>query len=126
MVLADVGQLVSEATRQRWDAALFGLIVEDARRFGSLDIDADGLLRGFNEKGVARGVINAGVYWFSPDCVARFPNQMPLSFEFDVFPALIAGGARIGVVIVEAPFIDIGTPASMAEAESFVRGHLIS
>jgi D-glycero-alpha-D-manno-heptose 1-phosphate guanylyltransferase len=51
---------------------------------------------------------------------------MPLSFEFDVFPALIAGGARIGVVIVEAPFIDIGTPASMAEAESFVRGHLIS
>jgi D-glycero-alpha-D-manno-heptose 1-phosphate guanylyltransferase len=124
MVLANVGSLVSKAMRQGWDGALFGLVVEDARRFGSLNVAADGLLNGFNEKGAACGVINAGVYWFSPGCVARFPSHMPLSFEFDVFPALIAGGARIGVVTVEAPFIDIGTPESMAVAEEFVRKHV--
>ena len=124
LVLTNVGLLVREAMRQGWHAALFGLVVEDAYRFGSLNVSGDGLLKGFNEKGASRGMINAGVYWFSPDCIARFPGQMPLSFEFDVFPALIAGGARIGVVTVEAPFIDIGTPESMAEAETFVRKHL--
>lgn len=124
MVLADVGLLVREALRQGWDAALFGLVVEDARRYGSLDIGANGLLRGFNEKGRASGTINVGVYWFSSSCVTRFSARIPLSFEVDVFPALIASGSRIGVVTVQAPFIDIGTPESMAEAEAFVKQHL--
>jgi len=124
MILADTGALVREARQQGWDAALFGLTVEDARRYGSLNVATNGLLNGFNEKGAVSGVINAGVYWFSAECVARFPSQIPLSFEFDVFPALIKSGVRIGVVEIVAPFIDIGTPESMAEAETFIRSHL--
>lgn len=123
LVVADTGRLVREARRQGWDAALFGLTVEDARRFGSMDVSEEGLLNGFREKGSVSGIINAGVYWFSPACVTRFPHRLPLSFEVDVFPSLVAGGARIGVMAVEAPFIDIGTPASMSEADAFIQSH---
>ena len=124
MVLADARLLVSTAKRQAWDAALFGLKIEDARRYGALEIDAAGLLKGFREKGAASGVINVGAYWIGSDCLAYFPKRLPLSFEHDVFPALIAGGARVGVVSVEAPFIDIGTPESINEAGAFIAVHL--
>ena len=41
--------------------------------------------------------------------------------ETDVFPALLAGGADLRVVGVRAPFLDIGTPESVRQAEEFVR-----
>jgi D-glycero-alpha-D-manno-heptose 1-phosphate guanylyltransferase len=124
MVLADARLLAAAARRQTWDAALFGLKAEDARRYGLLEIDARGLLKGFREKGASTGVINVGAYWIGSNCLDHFPKRLPLSFEHDVFPALIAGGARVGVVNVEAPFIDIGTPASMNEAEAFIAAYL--
>jgi NDP-sugar pyrophosphorylase family protein len=41
-----------------------------------------------------------------------------------VFPALIADGARIAVARCEAPFLDIGTEESLAQAEAFVKKHV--
>ena len=124
LVLSDAGLLFDTASRYAWDAALFGLKVPDARRYGVLDVDAECLLKGFKEKGVSSGFINAGIYWFSRNCLTRFPDLHPLSFEYDVFPSLISGGARVGVVTVEAPFIDIGTPESMMDAGAFVEQYL--
>jgi D-glycero-alpha-D-manno-heptose 1-phosphate guanylyltransferase len=43
--------------------------------------------------------------------------------EHDVFPALLAAGARLVVHRCRAPFLDIGTPESVALADSFVRQH---
>jgi len=45
------------------------------------------------------------------------------SFEHDVFPALLARGARIAVRVCDAPFIDIGTEDSLAQADAFVQAH---
>ncbi len=46
---------------------------------------------------------------------------MPLSFEQEVFPQLIAQGVVLKVCAVDAPFLDIGTPESLRQAESFVQ-----
>lgn len=41
--------------------------------------------------------------------------------EVDVFPSLLARKADLRVVAVDAPFLDIGTPESVVQAESFVQ-----
>jgi D-glycero-alpha-D-manno-heptose 1-phosphate guanylyltransferase len=101
------------------DAALLGLQIADAGRFGTLEINAQSRLTAFREKRPGAGTINAGVYAFNGAALLRQPPQRPLSFEIDVFPALASSG-RVAVVSTEAPFLDIGTPETLAEAERFI------
>jgi D-glycero-alpha-D-manno-heptose 1-phosphate guanylyltransferase len=101
--------------------AILGVRVPDASRFGTISQNARGELAGFNEKQPGAGVINAGVYLFRAGAVKKFPAQSPLSFETDVFPALIARKVRLKVCVTDAPFLDIGTPESLPLAEEFIR-----
>lgn len=120
LLLADPGKLLTAGWSNSWEAGLFGVRVADARRYGAVEVDGAGMLHRFEEKTGDRGLINAGVYWFAARGLARWPREVPLSFERDVFPALLRVGAPVGVVPVEAPFIDIGTPASLSEAGAFI------
>jgi D-glycero-alpha-D-manno-heptose 1-phosphate guanylyltransferase len=122
LVLADLKTLFQSVKKA--DAAILGVRVEDASRFGTLKRSADGQLLGFEEKRPGAGVVNGGVYLFRRDAVARFPHKRPLSFEYDVFPALIAEGAALRAVSCDAPFLDIGTEASLAEAGDFIRQNM--
>lgn len=106
------------------DAALLGVEVADASRYGGIRRDDHDLLSEFTEKRRGSGLINAGVYLLRRELIAAFPARRPLSFEFDVFPALIANQRRIRVVSVSAPFLDIGTETSLAEADSFISRNL--
>lgn len=123
LVFADLGRFADEFARGGWDAALIGLRVADATRFGTLERNGGSALVRFAEKRPGAGVINAGVYLLRHALLARFPAGERLAFETDVFPALLAGGARILVHTVEAPFLDIGTPESLAQAEAFILAH---
>lgn len=123
LVMADLPRFVGEFERSGLPAAILGLRLEEAARYGTLEVRSDGTLARFAEKRPGAGLINAGVYLFRPSLVAQFPASMPLSFETDVFPALIEEGFRILVHEVDAPFLDIGTPDSLARAEEFVRRH---
>jgi len=78
-------------------------------------------LAGFNEKKPGAGIINAGVYLFRASAIDSFPDKTPLSFETEVFPALVAGGIRLKGCVTDAPFLDIGTPESLPLAEAFIR-----
>ena len=120
LVFADFARFVQAFALGTWDAAVMGLRVADAARFGSLEIGPGGELQRFAEKRPGAGLINAGVYLFRQPAIRKFPDRVPLSFETDVFPTLIAAGARVLVHAVEAPFLDIGTPESLAQAESFI------
>jgi D-glycero-alpha-D-manno-heptose 1-phosphate guanylyltransferase len=120
LVVSNPSLLIEVAQKNGWSAAILGLEVSNASRFGSLLMNPDGTLQSFAEKRPGAGLINAGVYWLGADCRHGFPPQRPLSFEFDVFPHFIAKGMRIGVVPVSAPFIDIGSPSSLAKAEAFI------
>lgn len=101
--------------------AILGVRVADAARFGTISQNAAGELAGFSEKKPGAGVINAGVYLFRPSVIGRFPKNMPLSFETDVFSALVAQKVRLKVCVTDAPFLDIGTPESLPQAEEFIR-----
>lgn len=105
------------------DAVVLGIKVTDASRYGTLTSAPDGRLRGFAEKQTGAGVINAGIYLFRHRLLQDFPDERPLSFEKDVFPTLV-NRARVYTVVVNAPFLDIGTPDTLAQAEAFISSHL--
>ncbi|HRD04708.1 MAG TPA: nucleotidyltransferase, partial [Verrucomicrobiota bacterium] len=90
-------------------------------RYGALALGPDAELRGFAEKQPGPGVINAGIYLLRDTLVRQLPGQWPLSFEQEVFPRLLAQGCALKVCVVEAPFLDIGTPESLRQAEAFVQ-----
>jgi NDP-sugar pyrophosphorylase family protein len=96
--------------------------VEDPRRYGSVETDADGRVTRFVEKHQAAGPgwINAGVYVLGRELLESIPEGRAISLEREVFPAWIGRGlhaCRCG-----GRFLDIGTPESYAEAERFFAG----
>ena len=121
----DSATFISLKLAQDWlksDPSLDGVIIakelDDASRFGSLDIGPDGLLKGFREKQPGAGWINAGIYLLRAPLLALEPKAM--SIEFDCFPRWLADGARIGVLASDADFLDIGTPETLAQASAFI------
>jgi NDP-sugar pyrophosphorylase family protein len=109
------------------DPDLAGVIVgkelPDTSRYGTLFCDAAGELVSFAEKQPGKGIISAGIYVFRGWLVKEFPDQLPLSFEKDVFPTLLARRRRLKVHISDAPFLDVGTPESLPRAEAFIRSN---
>jgi len=106
------------------DGVISGVPMTDAARYGTLAADADGRLTGFREKQPGAGVVNAGIYLFKHELLKRFPAERPLSFESGVFPHWLQTGVRLRIWAASAPFLDIGTPESLAQAEAFVARHL--
>jgi D-glycero-alpha-D-manno-heptose 1-phosphate guanylyltransferase len=102
------------------EAVLLGVETADCSRYGTLTVDSDGKLLRFAEKRPGRGLISAGVYLFMEGVPDRFPARRPLSFEHDVFPALLMAGARVAVTAADAPFLDIGTQETLLQAGDFV------
>jgi NDP-sugar pyrophosphorylase family protein len=118
---APLAQMFQALDDPDMDGAILGVRVADASRFGTILQNAAGDLTGFNEKKPGAGVINAGIYLFRASVVDFFPDKTPLSFETEVFPALVAGKIRLKVCVTDAPFLDIGTPESLPLAEEFIR-----
>lgn len=123
LVVADMRPALKLLRDGQVDGVLLGVPVPDTTRYGSLAITPGGRLTGFREKQPGAGHINGGVYLFRRKLLQLFPSQQPLSMETEVFPALLAAGADLRVVPADAPFLDIGTPESLAEAERFVLAH---
>jgi D-glycero-alpha-D-manno-heptose 1-phosphate guanylyltransferase len=124
LIFADLAAIAAPLAGKDVDGVVAGLEVPDAARYGSLEFDASNRLKRFAEKRPGAGVINAGVYLLRHELVKKFPSQRPLSFEQDVFPQLLTGGAHLQVATTRAPFLDIGTPESLAQAEEFIRSNL--
>lgn len=124
LVLTGLGAMLAKlVTEDRLEAVFLGVEVTDCSRYGSLEINASGRLLRFVEKRPGAGLINAGAYLFTPSLPPRLPSQRPLSFESEVFPALLASGVAMGVSPTAAPFLDIGTEATLNSATEFVARH---
>jgi D-glycero-alpha-D-manno-heptose 1-phosphate guanylyltransferase len=105
--------------------AILGVRMADASRYGTLTLDVEGRLTKFAEKRPGAGIINAGVCLFRRALLDPFPKGLRLSMEEEILPGLIAKGADIRCEIAEnVPFLDIGTPESVAQAAGFVRANL--
>jgi NDP-sugar pyrophosphorylase family protein len=92
--------------------------VPDTTRYGRVDVDDDGRVTAFREKGIAGpGWINAGIY-FLPDEIVRALPSGASSLERDLFSRLAANG-RLRGYRGGGPFLDIGIPETYAAAPAF-------
>ncbi len=92
----------------------------DAARYGAVVLSGETIV-GFSEQQTgagSRGLINGGLYYVSRAFLDLCPAG-PFSLERDLFPRLAAEGRLHGRVF-DAPFIDIGLPASLKAAQTFV------
>ena len=120
LVLTDLTPLIKAVENPEIGAGILGVRTQDATRFGTLLINEDRSLRDFSEKKPGAGLINAGVYLFKIQTLEKITKHRPISFEHDIFPWLIGNNKIIAVVECDAPFIDIGTEASLVNAGDFI------
>jgi D-glycero-alpha-D-manno-heptose 1-phosphate guanylyltransferase len=96
--------------------------VADVSRYGSVEVDSGGRIRGFTEKGSksGAGLINGGVYLIEKDFFARnnFPEKF--SMEQDAFEQYYQKEALYGFTY-DAYFLDIGIPEDYQKAQDEFR-----
>jgi D-glycero-alpha-D-manno-heptose 1-phosphate guanylyltransferase len=93
--------------------------VPDISRYGSVSVDEYSQVVAFQEKfesAKKSGIINAGVYLISQDTIKHMPCTNH-SLEHTLLTKLCGNG--LYGLIIEAPFIDIGTPSDYAKANHF-------
>lgn len=101
------------------EATLLLTQVSETKRFGRVETDPHGSIRGFAEKdnqGQA-GWINAGIYLLSRRLLLTIPDDRPASLEREIFPLWIGRGLE--GYQNRGGFLDIGTPEAYAQAERF-------
>ncbi|MBS1691350.1 MAG: NDP-sugar synthase [Actinobacteria bacterium] len=115
---ADLGQLLDSHHSRDADVTLHLVRVGDPRAFGCVPTDADGGVTAFLEKtqDPPTDQINAGCYVFKREIIESLPMGRELSVEREVFPQLLADGAKVCGYVDATYWRDMGTP------EDFVRG----
>jgi NDP-sugar pyrophosphorylase family protein len=90
--------------------------IEDTSRFGTVEVGPRGAIRSFREKCrlAGAGWISAGVYLFRRPLLESIEPDRETSLEREMFPRWIERG--LGGYTTRAPFVDIGTPESFAQA----------
>ena len=93
--------------------------VADPSRYGLVDVDARGRVRGFREKPppgeIETDLVNAGVYVLEPDVLDLVQPGKPVSIERDVFPLLAEEGSLYALPL-DGYWLDVGTPESYLQA----------
>lgn len=120
LIVAKLNKMISYLDDCEVNGVILGVSVEDTSRYGSLVIDESENLLSFAEKRQGAGIVNSGIYLFRHHILEEFPSKLPLSFEYDVFPALLRKKKTIKVHQIKAPFLDIGTPETLPKAEAFI------
>ena len=116
---ADLGQFQTAARHLDAPLAVALRRVEDTSRYGAVEV-REGRITGFNEKGrQGPGLLNAGLYLLPAGLWHDVPRPEVFSWELDFLQPLAPALGAAGVVL-EAPFLDIGTPESYARAESIL------
>lgn len=109
-------ELVEKAFTSGAPALVALRTIEDAGRYGSVELQGDRIVRFLEKDPTASGpsLINAGVYVLARETIAAI-SRLPCSIETDVFPKMVADGQLHGT-LCEGYFIDIGIPESLEAA----------
>ena len=117
---------------RRMDAlATMGLYeVPDPWNRGIVELDHTNIVVRFAEKPardqVFSNLANAGIYVLEPEVLNSIPVQQVYDFGHDVFPDLLAKGAKIAGYTLQDRLIDIGLPEKYLEANRFASEILAS
>ncbi len=99
-----------------------GVFKDDTSEYGTLIVDENNIICGFYEKKDGKGWINAGIYLLKSDIIKKFPAK-PASLEKEIFPVLIENGEIFKLYYCGNHLLDIGTPASYARADNYLKHH---
>lgn len=101
-------------------AAMLLTAVNDVARYGEVTLSGDNRVTQFREKSATTGpgLINAGIYLLPRNLIQTLPPDQNCSLETHFFPALVQQKKLFGLVIA-GRFIDIGTPDSYQQAQTF-------
>jgi len=111
---ADLCAFVAHHRRVGAKATLLCAEVDAAGRYGRVELDGKGRIRGFIEKDPdfhGRSAVSAGVYLFSAALLDEIAAGSAVSLERDVFGRAAAGS--LDAFAGRFAFIDIGTPESL-------------
>jgi len=101
-------------------SALLAVWMDDASRYGSLDINPKNHLTAFREKSPGPAWVNAGVYLVSNLAAQSLADKTPLGWEHDVFPNWLTENRKLQISSCKAPFLDIGVPEDFEKATPFL------
>lgn len=95
---------------------------EDMTRYGGIQMESQSSnLISINEKSSSGpGLINAGIYCLPHEWLQESFQEGEVSLERTLIPSWLAINRTLKVITSTAPFIDIGTPESLREAEQFM------
>ncbi len=104
--------------------ATFRVPIEEASRFGIVDIDEDYRVRSFIEKPAnpPSNLVNMGVYLFEADILNRAlwedhqRTESSHDFGKDILPQLVKQGARVYAYPYSGYWVDVGTVSSYWQA----------
>jgi len=109
----DVHALVERHRSAGGVATLTVKRIPDTREYGVVVHDEDGRIQGFQEKPepseALSDLANCGIYCFSPEIFDFFPDEDPVDWAKDVFPALLEHDVPFHVHEIEAYWNDIGS-----------------
>ncbi len=115
----DVGALVERHRSAGGIATLTVKSIPDTRAYGVVIHDEDGRVQGFQEKPdpseALSDLANCGIYCFSPEIFDFFPEDDPVDWAEDVFPALLEHDVPFYIHQVEAYWNDIGSLAELRQ-----------
>jgi mannose-1-phosphate guanylyltransferase len=97
---------------------------EEVHKYGVVVTDDSGRVLRFQEKPkteeAASNTINTGIYLFEPEIFDHIPSGVEFDIGSQLFPRLIAAGAKVGAVSLPFEWVDIGCVSDFWEATRLV------
>jgi NDP-sugar pyrophosphorylase family protein len=117
---ADLDEFIGGYQHSGAEIGLLCAEVDNAGRYGSVELDGDGFVRRFIEKDatINRGIVSADFAALSPAALERIYASRGASLERDILAAMPT--RSIWAHVTRGAFIDSGTPASVAQAEAVI------
>ncbi len=120
----DIRKVIEFHRRTQAEATIVLTPVENPAAYGLVETDAENRVRRFREKpnaeeiaGLTTKNINAGIYILEPTVLDSIRAGENCSFEYNVFPDLLAAGKSFRAFIMNGNYWrDIGTPESYLSA----------
>lgn len=103
-------------------ASLALVPMDDAGRYGAVELDAQNRISAFREKtpSAVPGLINAGVYALERAVFELAPASVKFSFESAILQGHASTAGFAGYVAQGAEFIDIGVPEDYRRAQTYL------
>ena len=116
----DLAAVIASHRERKAAATIVLAPVENPSAYGLVETEADGRVRRFLEKPkpeeITCNTINAGVYVLEPHLLDYIPEGEPFSFEYQLFPAILAANEPFYAYTWEGYWLDIGAPSRYLQA----------